>query len=370
MENKWVRSGQDFMLTETSNETATLDKGLYNLNFNSDIGLYLSKTDEEFHFTHKLYGVETKFINHVEKQYKNSQGNLGMILNGVKGTGKTVTSKLICNKLELPVIIVSHYFAALPGFINRIQQDVLILIDEYEKIYTAENATVLTVMDGVLSNGSRRVFILTTNSERVNENLIQRPGRLRYRKTYRDLPKEIVEEIVDDILLPERLHFRKDLIDYVSCLKLITIDIVTAVTKEVNIHDMSPKDFKDIFNAELRGDIYDIYRINREGAEVLLSEDCNLSMSFFTEKSVGKVWSDNDEFRGVVKQFIGFEEAVIQLGFSTYDDFDATLPGNEDILEAINAQVTEAEPHPKVWLDTHIKIKTKQNYHSSYSGAF
>lgn len=369
MENKWVRNGQDFMLTETSNETATLEKGLYNLNFSPDIGLYLSKTDEQFNFTHKLYGVENKFINHVEKQYKNSEGNLGIILNGVKGTGKTVTSKLICNNLELPVIIVSHYFGGLPGFINRIQQDVLILIDEYEKIYTPENATVLTVMDGVLSNGHRRVFILTTNNERINENLIQRPGRLRYRKTYRDLPKEIVEEIVDDILLPERLHYRKDLIDYISCLKLITIDIVTAVTKEVNIHDMSPKDFKDIFNAELRGDIYDVYRVNANGVEILLQEDCQPNFNFFTERSVGKQWSDHDDYSGKVKQVLGFEEAIIQLVFDLVD-LEEEPELNADLIAVLEAKKTEDNQYPRAYIDAHIKIKSKQNYHGSYGGAF
>ncbi len=64
--------------------------------------------------------------------------NMGVLLNGVKGTGKSVTAKLICNELKnfLPIIIVDKAYEGLPQFISKIQQEVIIFIDEFEKVFT------------------------------------------------------------------------------------------------------------------------------------------------------------------------------------------------------------------------------------------
>ncbi|WP_295723753.1 AAA family ATPase [uncultured Leptotrichia sp.] len=63
----------------------------------------------EFVFDYKIYGLQEDFINHVIKTYNEAQtGNLGILLNGTKGTGKTVAAKMIANRLHLPVIIVQN----------------------------------------------------------------------------------------------------------------------------------------------------------------------------------------------------------------------------------------------------------------------
>ena len=59
----------------------------------------------------------------------------------------------------------------------------------------------LSIMDGATNSEHRRVFLLTTNSLYINDNLLQRPGRIRYLKTFKDLTPEIIEEIVDDFLI-------------------------------------------------------------------------------------------------------------------------------------------------------------------------
>lgn len=68
---------------------------------------------------------------------------------------------------------------------------------------------------------SEEIFILTTNSLSINENLIERPGRVRYIKTFRDLTAEIIEEVVDDLL--KHKQFRNDTIRFISSLESITI---------------------------------------------------------------------------------------------------------------------------------------------------
>ena len=257
MQNEWVQSGNSFFIREVSQNVEKLKPVVYKLEQNPHTGeLYLSQVYEQFDFPYKIYGIETKFINRVLKTYDNTKGNLGLLLNGVKGTGKTVTAKQLCNKLGLPTIIIHHRYDGIPNFINEIQQDVTIFVDEFEKIYPDRDHSVLTIMDGAMDNGYRKVFLLTTNSLYVNENMIQRPGRIRYLKTYEDLSLSVIMEIVDDKLVHKQ--WREQTIEFISQLETITVDIVKAVIDEVNIHNEDPKDFKDVFNIKLMDDKYDV----------------------------------------------------------------------------------------------------------------
>jgi hypothetical protein len=134
----------------------------------------------------------------------------------------------------------------LPQFIANIQQEVIIFIDEFEKVYQEYSSEVLTIMDGVYKTGYKRLFLLTTNNLYINQNMLQRPGRIRYVKTYGDLELPVVKEIIDDLLLyPE---FRADCLEAISTLEIITIDLVKAIINEVNIHVESPTKFMDVFN--------------------------------------------------------------------------------------------------------------------------
>ena len=66
-----------------------LEKGLYDLRFTMEDGIYLEKTGEGFEFNYKLYGLDNTFISHVLNTYKRSKvkKNMGVLLNGERGTG-------------------------------------------------------------------------------------------------------------------------------------------------------------------------------------------------------------------------------------------------------------------------------------------
>ena len=50
--------------------------------------IYLEEFADEFTFGFKLYGLESNFIDHVLTTYRHTSSNLGVLLNGTKGTGK------------------------------------------------------------------------------------------------------------------------------------------------------------------------------------------------------------------------------------------------------------------------------------------
>ena len=249
MENKvWMENKGAFTLQKLGSNHQVLPNNIYVIKYDLDNRkFYLQRLFSEFTFEDKIYNVEEVFINHVVKTLEHSNRNEGILLNGVKGTGKTVTAKLICSRIQLPVLIIDQDLTdyGLIGFLSELNQDVIIFIDEYEKIFE-ERSNMLSLMDGVLKSTTKKIFILTTNHLHIDQNMIDRPSRIRYLKTFEGLNAQTIIEIVDDKLqLPE---FKTDILTYLAQLELLTIDGVISICNEVNLHKVSPTVFGSFFN--------------------------------------------------------------------------------------------------------------------------
>jgi hypothetical protein len=262
MKQEWSVSGQDYYLAEVSNLVPIIDKGIYELNFNPMRGFYLSKLYNAFHFPYKIYGAELKFVQRVIRSFNTNKSNQGVLLNGVKGTGKSVTAKLIANASEKPVILVNSNIEGFTSFLGKIQQDIVVFIDEFEKIFgdeDYESPQILTIMDGVFNSEFKKLFLFTTNNQYINQNLLQRPGRIRYVKPFGDLTKEVIEEIIEDSLINKDL--KQDLIDNLKELEIITIDILKEIINECNIHNEPFSEFISYFNVKKSDKTNDIFQV-------------------------------------------------------------------------------------------------------------
>ena len=313
MKNKWSQQNNDFYLSEVSQQTDKLTPGVYKINFNERLGTcFLSKTSECFTFPYKVYGQETKFVQRVVKTYEHTTSNLGILLNGLKGTGKTVTAQQICNALNLPILIVHSPYDQLSSFINELQQDVVIFFDEYEKMYRDYDTSVLTVMDGVLNNEYRKTFILTTNELYLNKNMLQRPGRLRYIKTFTDLSLETIKEIVNDKLVHKQ--FTEELLSFISKLEIITIDIVKSLVEEVNIHEETPENFRSIFNIKsLTGKVNVFENVVGEGFVKPCYSEVIISPVKFTQETIGDNFYVNNKCIGEITTVLAENVIVVNL---------------------------------------------------------
>ncbi len=266
MQKKWFKNGADFRVGYLTDAKDLLPNGIYSLEIDK-FGPYLTLIMESFKFEFKLYDVEHNFINKVIKTYENTTGNLGVLLTGVRGTGKSVTAKLICNELKdsLPVILINKRIEGTNEFLSSIEQNVILFFDEFEKLKDPEekwnesNKDLLTLMDGVYNSKYRKLFLMTTNELHINDNFFERPSRIRYIKKFTDLTYDGICELVDDILVDK--SFREDCIEVISELNIITIDIIKALIQEVNIHNESPKKFIDIFNVKKIEQTYDIFEM-------------------------------------------------------------------------------------------------------------
>jgi len=347
----WVNKGGQLHLSQKQKNTIKdLPVGVYEVEQNM-FGFHLGPVSDKFNFPYKIYGLENDLVKRVIKYYNNTTtGNLGLLLNGTKGTGKTVTAKIICNQLQLPVIIVPKYFEHVESFINSIPQDIIVFVDEYEKIYK-ESSELLTIMDGALSSRFRRVFILTTNNLYIDNNLIDRPSRVRYLKTYGSLSPEIVEEIVDDILIHKR--FKNDCITFVSTLDIITVDIVKSIVNEVNIQEESPLDFKNVFNASTKKGKYKIF-LEDTATKVVDLFMKNVKVSprplFGEHNNNAYLYIDNERI-GKIIEVIDFNTLKVKV-----DEYEVEVENDVDELIEIQPKKTKGKSKTKVELKTPLNL--------------
>lgn len=218
-------------------------------------GIWLERIADEFVFPYKIYGLQTDLMDHIIKTYDNTEGNMGVLLWGTKGSGKTVVAKQLCNRLQLPVIIIKNAEPAVLDYVSTLNTDCIIFLDEFEKNFKEEDGKILTLMDGVYNSGFRKIFLLTTNELRINENLLGRPSRIRYVKEFRNLELRAVEEYLDENLKDQSI--REEVINYVDTLSISTIDILKTVVEEINIHGFENfKQYRKLFNVSTEEYLY------------------------------------------------------------------------------------------------------------------
>ena len=182
----------------------TIEKTLvpknYLFNFDSFGNCWLEDI-EEFKMPEKIYDIDTDMRKIFKKSFVHNDTNLGILLTGNKGQGKSITAKLLCQEMNLPVIILNKQIPIDVGFITflkNIEQDYILFIDEFEKLFKVNRSnngdkndyhsqeSFLSFMDGVITTEHKIMFLLTTN-EHVNEFLINRPSRIKFLKEYEEL---------------------------------------------------------------------------------------------------------------------------------------------------------------------------------------
>lgn len=211
-----------------------IPKGIYTLSYNRrNYKIEAKNNGEQFKIPKKTYCLDEKFIERVLDTFGRRKNNMGVLMNGYKGSGKTMTAKIICNRLGLPVFVLNEKVDAddLQVFINALRQDCVLFIDEYEKTF-GRDGELLTLMDGSLNLSNNILFLLTSNDMDVNENLFNRPSRVFFIKQFGGLEENEISEILDDFL--KDVSLRDEIFNTISMFEEVTIDNIMMFLEEVN----------------------------------------------------------------------------------------------------------------------------------------
>ena len=124
----------------------------------------------------------------------------GVLLSGLKGSGKTLMMKKLAKESGLPIIVIDKnvYPEDIEGFFAQLTIDVCVLFDEIDKYWNTRY--LLGFLDGVKPT-CKKLVVATCNDEReIDSYLNDRCSRIRYKKTFKGLTKDTVGGIINDII--------------------------------------------------------------------------------------------------------------------------------------------------------------------------
>lgn len=226
--------------------------------------IFLLQEDGSLHFRAEKFSIPEKLYGNVlqtAERYVNTfnsteEKSVGVLLSGLRGSGKTIMAKVMADKTALPIIIVQKYFENLFEVLSQLTQEVVVLIDEFEKIYNTEEKQndLLPILDGVFS--FKKFFIFTSNSHSVNKFLLNRPSRIRYHKYFGGLSREEIQEIAEDLV--ENKENIDDLISISDILGEIAMDSLLSVINEMNLYNESARSTIEHLNIKTETFMYDV----------------------------------------------------------------------------------------------------------------
>lgn len=184
------------------------------------------------------YGDTDDKSDRIIKTFLSRQGkNTGILLEGTKGSGKTLQAKMLSvalRKIGIPTISIGSPFNGedFINFMSKIKQPVMVMVDEFDKLYAEKEHQdgLLTLLDGV--GGYNKLFVLTKNDGYVSEFLRNRPSRIFYSFSYKKLPKSTLDDY-----LAKNLENKAFLPDFETLYNLssdLNFDVIQSLVEELN----------------------------------------------------------------------------------------------------------------------------------------
>ena len=250
----FLKNGTSFRVSskEAMDLHEALPAGNYTVAVDMMGNFYLEQIDN-FEIPSKMYGNTLRHTDRIINSFWDRPQQTGVLLNGEKGSGKTLLAKNISTELAkqgVPTIVINRDWSG-DGFFKLLQdidQPCVVLFDEFEKVYDRDKQEeILTLLDGVF--GSKKLYVLTVNDKwRVDSHMRNRPGRIFYLLDFKGLDVNFIREYCEDNL--KNQQYIDQICSLTTLFAEFNFDMLKALVEEMNRYGETPTEALEMLNAK------------------------------------------------------------------------------------------------------------------------
>ena len=285
----------------------------YDVAFHKMQGFFLVARPDLVVKEEKVYGNHKQKVQKVMKSFRQTDRNFGVILSGQKGIGKSLMARLLAEEgiaNGLPVITVTDYIPGIASFLGSIEQEVIVIFDEFEKTFSKvedqpdPQEEMLSLFDGL--DGGKKLFVITCNEIRkLNEFMVDRPGRFHYHFRMGAPTDSEIREYMEDKLQKEYWGEIGRIINF-SRITEMTYDYLRAIVFDLNQGYSLEDSLSDLNISEATNNSYDITAYMADGS-VYTCMNYRINLC---DRGMEWVWLRS------LNNFSQHEDRNIQVGFS------------------------------------------------------
>lgn len=249
-----VSAGSRYMVYGEDVQTyKILPPGAYKVEFSKMMGFSLS-VHNDLLVKEKMYGTSYKKADKVMNTFNHLDRNMGVILSGPKGVGKTMFARRLAElgkEQGLPLILVDAPYPGIEDFIESIEQECIVLFDEFEKTFRkakeeegGPQERLLSLFDGI--DGGKKLYVITCNRvSGLNEYFLNRPGRFHYHFILSTPTGDEVREYMEDNLDGDARKYIDNVVA-LSSMSAFTYDVLRAIAFELNLGNSLSETMMDL----------------------------------------------------------------------------------------------------------------------------
>lgn len=251
----------------------------------------------------KVYGIHDAKVQKVLDSFKSMPRSLGVILSGDKGIGKSLFAKMLAGRAiqnGIPVIVVDKYTDGIASYIESIEQEVMVLFDEFDKTFgeirsedgkASPQTGLLTLFDGI--SGGKKLFVVTCNDlYRLNEYLVNRPGRFHYHFRFDYPSAQEIRQYLTDKLAPQYVGEIDNVVSFAAKVSL-NYDCLRAIAFELNNGYSFSDAIQDLNIVNTQNERYRLMMRFKNGV-VLTNKDVSMDM-FSGEDSYAYIFDNKGD---------------------------------------------------------------------------
>lgn len=316
----------------------------YVVRFSERRGFYLERYCNINISESKIYGTHDSKVEKVLRSFSQMNRSLGVILSGEKGTGKSLFAKLLASKVInqcMPVIIIDSYIPGIASYIESIEQEAMILFDEFDKTFgeiktpegqTSPQSSLLSLFDGL--SGGKKLYVITCNNlNKLSEYFINRPGRFHYHLRFGYPSSDEIRQYLKDKLIPEYYEEIESVVEFASKIDL-NYDCLRSIAFELNHGILFSEAIKDLNIIHLEKESYKLI-LQYTNGESISNKNRELDMFELEESISVYMYSASDDYVAIISFIPG--NAVYDYKIGGYivpgDKIRITYDGDEDTNE-------------------------------------